>query len=445
MHMQVARFDDFASLLSAQDPASEAFRFEDEKEQIRSLSFAEFRAKVASFPVPEAFCVGLLCDGSIDMVTAFFALARAGKRIVMISPMEEEETLRGQIRKTHIETLIGKSVNFSNEDLPLSTHMGEREPGILFFTSGTTSATRAVTLTEASLCASAFNGGSLLPLSKEDRMLSLLPLSHVFGFVCCLLWPLSFGACVCLGRGVRHLIDDPSAFKPTVMSLVPQLAGFLALKKLLNPECKLILIGAGACKKELLAFIGALGIRVCFGYGLTETSSGVALAIGEDKEAMTVCPEAKISLAEDGEILIEAPTCMFQGYFEDEAATKEVYDGKILKTGDLGKFDEQGRLHIIGRKKDILLLDDGTKIFCPEYEGQLSKFIQKEDFAIALSKGKVVLHLGKCAEDPAVEKAVDAFNETMGRNRQIVAVQYHREPLPRTQTGKIKRYLLSEE
>ncbi len=443
--MQTPHYESFDELLRAQDPTAEAFRYIDSKGEQITLTFSEFLAKVDSFSIPDAFCIGLMCDSSIEMVCAFFALARAKRRIVMLSPAEEEKTLLSQVRKTHVEAVLGPGKELFDGILSPVTDGAGKEGNILFFTSGTTSANRAVMLTERSLCSSAYNGGYLLPLSKKDRMLSLLPLSHVFGFVCCLLWPLSFGACVCLGRGMRHLIDDPLTFKPTVMSLVPQLAGFLATKKLINSECKLILIGAGACKRELLAFIESLGIRVCFGYGLTETSSGVALAIGEDKDAMTVCPEAKITLAEDGEILIEAPTCMFQGYFEDEAATKAIYDGRVLKTGDLGRFDEQGKLHIVGRKKDILLLDDGTKIFCPEYEAELAPYIQQEDFAVALSKGKVVLHIGKCAGDLHLEEKIDAFNLTMGRNRQIVAVQYHQQPLPRTQTGKIKRYLLSEE
>ena len=443
--MYPARYADFKTLLTDQNPNAEAFRYETKAGKIESMTYAKFIAKVRSFKIPSAFCVGLLCDSNIDTVIAFFALVSARKRIVMLSPSEEESLLKKQIEKTHVEILIGQDASEFDALLAKPTSGQGEKPTILFFTSGTTSSTRAVELTESSLCASAYNGGSLLPLHGTDRMLALLPLSHVFGFVCCLLWPLSCGACVCLGRGVRHLVDDPATFKPTVMSLVPQLAGFLAMKKLLNHECKLILLGAGACKKELIGYISSLGIRVCFGYGLTETSSGVALAIGDDKDAMTVCPDAKITLGEDGEILIEAPTCIFQGYFEDKEATEAVYDGRVLKTGDLGRFDEQGRLHIIGRKKDILLLDDGTKIFCPEYEEKLSKYIRKEDFAISLSDGKVILHLGKCQEDPSLQPLIDAFNETTGRNRQIVGVKYHQGPLPRTQTGKIKRYLLSED
>ena len=107
-------------------------------------------------------------------------------------------------------------------------------------------------LTEQSLCSSAYNGGALLPLSPSDTLMCMLPLSHVFGFVCGLLWGLSCGACVALGRGARHYIDDLAYFGPTARSAVPLLLGFLVQHGLLNRELKLILVGAGDCPAALL-------------------------------------------------------------------------------------------------------------------------------------------------------------------------------------------------
>ena len=114
-----------------------------------------------------------------------------------------------------------------------------------------------------------------------------------------------------------------------------------------------------------------MGLRVSFGYGLTETSSGVAISVKGDPYAMEVCPDDTITIAEDGEILIEAPTCIMQGYYKRPDATREVLRGGVFHTGDLGMFDENGLLHITGRKKDMLVLPDGTKIFLPEYEAAI--------------------------------------------------------------------------
>ena len=75
-----------------------------------------------------------------------------------------------------------------------------------------------------------------LVLAPEDVLMCMLPLDHVFGFVCGLLWGLSCGACVALGRGQRHYFDDLKFFKPTALSAVPMLLGFLWQKQLLNRE-----------------------------------------------------------------------------------------------------------------------------------------------------------------------------------------------------------------
>ena len=99
---------------------------------------------------------------------------------------------------------------------------------------------------------------------------------------------------------------------------------------------------------------------------------------------MEICPDDTITLAEDGEILIEAPTCMMKGYYKRPDSTAEVLRDGVLHTGDLGSFDINGRLHITGRKKDILVLPDGTKIFLPEYEARLMSALGHTELAVTL-------------------------------------------------------------
>ena len=156
------------------------------------------------------------------------------------------------------------------------------------------------------------------------------------------------------------------------------------------------LIGAGECRDKVISSIKECGIAVSYGYGLTETSSGVALSLGEDPHLMSVCPDDAISIAEDGEILISSSTCMMEGYYRDEEATSIALRGGVLHTGDLGEIDPQGFLRLKGRKKDILVLEDGNKIYCPEYEERLSAYLPEgSDFGIALNnKGQVALLLG---------------------------------------------------
>ena len=384
--------------------------------------------------------MGILARNDVQTIVSIFALA-SKKRLVLLSPDDPIETLISQIQATHVQVLLGEA-DLIEELAPYLCHESlSCHPDMLFFTSGTTSKAKAVVLSEASLCASAYNGGALLPLSRKDNLLSLLPLSHVFGFVCSLLWPLSFGAEVSLCRDIRDAFGGFALFRPTVVSLVPAIAAFLSAKGLFNPELSLVLIGAGDCPDAVLSGIAKSGIRVSFGYGLTETSSGVALSLGEDPRAMTVCPDFKIRLGDDGEVIVSAPTTMMKGYFEDQAATDAaIIDGE-LHTGDLGRI-EDGLLYLTGRKKETLVLSDGSKIFLPEYESELAASLgQDSDFAVMLSpKGVLTLYIHKPKQ---VEGIVEKFNLGCPRSHQIAKIIYANSPLPRTKTGKVRRYLIS--
>jgi long-subunit acyl-CoA synthetase (AMP-forming) len=243
-----------------------------------------------------------------------------------------------------------------------------------------------------------------------------------------------------LGRGARHYLDDCAFYRPTAVSVVPLLLGFLLKQKCINPELKLILVGAGDCPRQLLDTVSALGIRVSFGYGLTETSSGVAISVEGDPFAMEICPDDTITLAEDGEILIDAPTCMMQGYYKWPEHTEEVLKEGILHTGDLGRFDPEGKLHITGRKKDILVLSDGTKIFVPEYERRIMAALGHAELAVILRNGRPVLVYSGEAEKKELLEKLQAVQEELPRGQQITDILLTKETLPRTATGKIKRW-----
>ena len=429
-------FTNLVSILDRQDPSRVAFTYAQGEAKV-DLTFAEVRSRIEAYPLPKEQVIGIFADTNIETIVAIFALA--GKRqIVLLSSDDPSPTIAAQIEATHIQKLIGDE-DLVEEFAPLLTkETAEQGTNILFFTSGTTSKAKAVVLTQDSLTAAAANGGALLPLSENDSLLSVLPLSHVYGFVCALLWPLSFGAKVCLGRGMRSIFFDFAFFAPTATVLVPQMAGFLEAKNLFNPELKLILIGAGICPRPVIDAIRKRGIRVSFGYGLTETSSGIALSLGEDPYAMSICPQDHVEIAPDGEILVTSSTTLFQGYYEDEEATAKVKRGDTLYTGDLGRL-ENGLLYVNGRKKEILVFNDGSKLFLPEYERDLEYALGLgTDFAVMQDpQGNLVLVLHDARD---VSPTIDAFNQKQARSHRIGRIIYAEHPLPRTKTNKVKRY-----
>ena len=448
------RFSGFRELIDVMEktrPDATALVHGDEREAVSWALFAEkVRARAEGLARGASSCEAVVTDGSLACVTEVFAANRAGLAVALVdesTPADLLPSLLAACGADAVWTAERGVEPFSATDLGLPEPSDRPAPGdVLFFTSGTTSRSKAVVLTDASLMASAWNGSQILPLAEDDRLLCMLPLSHVFGFVCGLLWGLSCGAEVALGRGPRHYVDDCLHFSPTAVSLVPMLADFLLAHRLLNPGLALVLVGAGDCPEERLEALRAAGIRVAFGYGLTETSSGVALAAGADTRAMRVCPDDRVAIADDGEILVEAPTCMMRGYLGRPEETAEVLADGVLHTGDLGFLDEAGCLHVTGRKKDMLVLANGTKVFLPEYEAEIRATLGEEEVAVALLSGRPVLvtaaELGSRDEVLARLAPVMAARP---RAHQLCDVRVLGHALPRTATGKVRRWEIQKE
>ena len=432
------RYNSFLQLLEAQDQNKVAFEFLNDN-QLCTLKYSELIEKIKLYKKPEVQTVGFFIDSTPESLVAFFALA--GKtRLVLLNPADPEDVLLSQIRDTDVSCFAGAVPEILQNIVLNSSEKisDEDKKDILFFTSGTTDSSKAVVLTEQSLCSAAFNGSSMLALKKEDKLLCLLPLTHVFGLVCSLLWPLCFGCTVCLGNGISSFFSDFDLYRPTAVCLVPQMAKIMAVRKLFNSELKLILIGAGVCDDLTLDLIKKAGIFVSYGYGLTETSSGIALSIGDNPRLMSVCPDYTVKIAQDGEILVKSTTTIMKGYYKNKAATEKVFKDGYLCTGDFGSLTDN-KLIVSGRKKDVLIFSDGSKLFIPEYEQKLSGFLgQGTDFAIYQEEnGTITLYIHK---DEDLSEIIDKFNETLPRSHRISSVVRTKTNLPRTATGKVKRY-----
>ncbi|MBR2559964.1 MAG: acyl--CoA ligase [Firmicutes bacterium] len=445
--MRFESFDQMLKYLAGERPEAPALRYEG-----RTVTFSGLaelvRSRAGELRSSGKTCAAILAESTPECVIEIFAANLAGMQVVMLDPSLSDELLARLLPYSDADSVWSSDPEFAEDLAPhLSAGLSRDGAGghcgtdrILFFTSGTTSSSKAVVLTGRSLCSSAWNGSAKLPLTTDDTLLCVLPLAHVFGFVCGLLWGLSCGACVALGTGPRGYVSDFGLYKPTAVSLVPLLLGFLLKNGAFNPELRTLLIGAGDCPAELIGAAKSKGISVSFGYGLTETSSGVAISTSGDPYAMEICPDDRIDIAEDGEILITAPTCMMQGYYKDPASTAEALSGGVLKSGDLGYIGEDGRLRITGRKKDVLALPDGTKIFLPEYEAALAGPLAGSEFAVDLRDGRPVLIF--CGDSPKEEiiKIIRPVMDELPRGQQITDVIFTPGPLPRTATGKLKRW-----
>lgn len=437
------RFRSFETILKAHGRAPALRRGEEVLTYQELLSAVHKRA--ARLQASSITCMGILNDSSLESVIEIFACVQAKIQVVMLEENMRDEVLKQLIRYGDIDGLYGPSVRCHALSSVLSEGVKGPSDRILFFTSGTTSASKAVVLTQESLCASAFNGSLELPLKQNDTLLSFLPLSHVYGFVCGLLWPLYDGACVCLMQGRRHIADDCGYYHPSALTAVPSIMAFLLKHDLLNPELKTVLIGSGSCPDEVLAAVKEKGIHVSYGYGLTEVSSGAAISTGGNPRAMTVCHDFKICFDSDHEILLYSPPCMMQGYYKHPEDTEEVLQDGWLHTGDLGFLDEEGKLHLIGRKKDILVLEDGTKIFLPEYEAELEEALGEKDFALVLIDEHPMLYIHTTLQEDEIKQKISALMRTKPISHRISAILSAEQEIPLGASGKKIRWQIQKE
>ena len=156
-------------------------------------------------------------------------------------------------------------------------------------------------------------------------------------------------------------------------------------------NCRLLMSGGAPIAPEILTFFHSLGVYAIEMWAQTESCGGGTGPHHEIKPGSVGQPVASVDLklAEDGEILLKEDS-VFAGYFRDPEATTEVLQDGWLHTGDVGRFDEDGHLYIIDRKKDIIITSGGKNISPSEIENNLkcSPYIKE---AIVIGDGKKYL------------------------------------------------------
>ena len=290
----------------------------------------------------------------------------------------------------------------------------------LIYTSGTTGKPKGVQLTHANFlseCGNVVNGAADLFLKPNGSTLLFLPVAHVFGRM------VQIGA-VYAGLHMAHcadvqgrLMQDLASFKPTFVLAVPRIfekvyngaeakadaagkgnifrkAAAVAIKysegldsgsispalriqhalfdalvykkirHVMGGNVEAAISGGAALGSRLGHFYRGAGIRILEGYGLTETTAGATLNLSSAQKIGSVgkpIPGNTIRIADDGEVLIKGPIVM-RGYWQNDQANNEVFDGPWFKSGDIGEIDAQGFLTITGRKKELIVTAGGKNV-----------------------------------------------------------------------------------
>jgi long-chain acyl-CoA synthetase len=300
-----------------------------------------------------------------------------------------------------------------------------RHTAQMLYTSGTTGRPKGVPLTHANI---AYNWVDWLrsnaPLIDDQAVdLLWLPMSHIFGFgEACAGNYLGFTSWLCDPKSVLELMP---VVRPSVFMSVPayweKLAGRAlavadpqaraqALREATGGRLRFCLSGGAGLPRETKELFHANGLLIIEGYGLTECSPTLTLNRPDDFRFDSVgkpLASVQLQLAPDGEILAKGPS-VFTGYHEDPEATAAAFtaDG-WFRTGDLGRFTDDGFLQITGRKKEILVTAGGKNVPPANLELRFSghPWVQH---VVAYGDGKKYLVAGIWLDEPALQQALDA-------------------------------------
>ncbi|HVP38729.1 MAG TPA: AMP-binding protein [Candidatus Saccharimonadales bacterium] len=357
--------------------------------ELRFVLVSEKLEPVARAALPRARLLSL--DGSATAFVSYPELLRRGRTSLRQEQMLERSVSAGQL-------------------------------AAIIFTSGTTGRPKGVALSHRNLAANVHSVLETIPVGPADRMLSVLPLHHTFECTAGMLMPLAAGVTVYYARSLKskELAEDLRESQPTIMLGVPllfekMLAGlerrleegnllargfflpaFRALRAVRAPlgfgrlllapvraraglaRSRFLVSGAAAMPHGVCLGFRALGVEVLQGYGLTEAAPVIAVnPIGRARAGAVGPPIAGVEIRVDspgadgvGEVLVRGENVM-EGYYGEPALTTEAMDGDWLRTGDLGRLDDDGYLYLRGRRKSMIATGGGKKIFPEEVEAVL--------------------------------------------------------------------------
>jgi O-succinylbenzoic acid--CoA ligase len=366
--------------------------------------------------------VGLVLEPGLPFVEALHGCLLLGAPAVPVDPRlgdRERHTVLRDVEETITRPLRGESGVFQLPDPP------ERDAtALIVHTSGTTGRPKPIEITYGNIRANARGLAQAMALGDDERWLCPLPLSHVGGLMVILRSALMATTAV-LGPADR--VTGPGV---TTASLVPtQLQRLVDAGAAPGPDLRRILLGGGPMPRALLAGARAAGFPVCPSYGLTQACSTVTVAEPGDLEtAGRAIPGVGVATTEEGEIIVSGGTVNSLG---------------SLRTGDLGRLDDEGRLIVTGRKGDVIITG-GENVSPAEVEAVLAEHADVAESAVFARPhplwGEAITALvvarDGTAPAPAALRA-HCLERLAGfkvpKTFELVA------ELPRTESGKVRR------
>ena len=308
---------------------------------------------------------------------------------------------------------------------------------VLLFTSGTTGTSKGVMLSQKNICA-VMKGiePTLNILTKDDSVMSVLPIHHTYEMSAGILAPTIYGITINISDGIKYVSKNMKQFKPSVMTLVPLFVATLyktimksvqkqgkektlkrgikisnlllklhvdLRKKLfsqvleaLGGRLKYFIVGGAALNPELVDSFKNLGIHISQGYGITECAPLISVigltdynpaSCGKAMPGMQVMIDKENPDDLTGEIVVKGDNVML-GYYNAPELTNEVISNGWFRTGDYGYVDKKGYIYITGRKKNIIIASNGKNVFPEEIEEYIGEIPLVEEVVVVGREGE---------------------------------------------------------
>lgn len=468
----------------------------------RSCQIAHWLAAIGIRPGDR---VALWANSQPRWVTTFFGRLRAGAVVVPLDvnstpefagnvlARSEARTLvvgRGQIGKlpsTQAQVLTLDSLDAACESYPTTPPAHQVQPdhlAELVFTSGTTGRPKGVMLSHGNMLACLMASSKSICCYPDYRLLSLLPLSHMFEQMAGLFMPMLGGASIVYlpSLNPREVFQALQEERITAMSVVPQVlqlfmrrmeqqaeqAGkkrlwqllhraspllpwwarrraFSSVHRALGGRFQFFVSGGAFLDPSLHSKWEHLGIRVIQGYGTTEAAPVISTNSLEHRKLGSVgkpidCLQLRI--AADGEVQVRGEN-VTQGYWRDSERTRNAFSDGWYLTGDVGRLDKDGYLYLHGRKGDIIVLANGLNVHPEDVENVLKASPEVKDCVVLgfVGASGTRVHAVLLLEDPqAARKVVRLANRSLASHQHISGFTLWSQPdFPRTHTLKVKR------
>lgn len=368
----------------------------------------------------------------------------------------------------------------------------------IIYTSGTTGKPKGAMLTHHNFVSDiegalkTFN----VKINHEDSLMIVLPLFHAFSFTANFMLGLMLSVEMKFIESLRTVGRDVKELKPTILMAVPLLAEKLhdkieeglkkskiaqfllkiglrgpvmhMVKMKLGGALRIMVTGGAPCPKHVLEGFRRLHVSFYEGYGLTECAPVVSVTSFDCRKIGTIgyaIDGCEVRLADQneqgvGELQVKGPIVM-KGYYHNDAATAESFDGEWFKTGDLASQDEDGLITIRGRKKALIVNREGKNIYPEEVENTVAKDPSVQDIIVigytqggvpGERVGAIVYPNEEWFEaqnggakpsweemEKSIIKRVQERSAELADYKRIRKVVVYREPLERTSVGKIRR------